>query len=239
MSETVHGIAVYLMILNIVLPGFVYAFVNFSDTAPPETGLIDQESLITSGLYLEGTETHNLTYGNYAEFTNSSTIWRLKWFKPTVSQANWYFYKEAIDYGDWIFQEQLPVVIAGELHTVVQSSHIGNQTIIGAWEGGPGLDTNWTRVSLKSLGLEAFITCEGHSHNITDAVLVHGEVNVTAGKPVDFEDLDASNFIQWYWGLLTGSQSYGLPAFVQWLFQIQAVLLIFSAVIIGRELLPL
>lgn len=238
MSETVHGIAVYLLILNILLPGFVYGFVGFSASGPGEVDLIDEDSLVLSGIYIDPIEKRSLTYGTYTEFDNSSKVWRVRWYKPSLGQANWRFYVETIP-SDWVFQLETPVIIGGELHSATENTYITNATIISSWEGGPGEASNWTRVSLRDLGLEAFITCEKYNHNITEAVLNQGEVNITVGEPINFNDFTGENFMNWYWGLVSGSENYGLPAFVQWLFQIQAILLIFSAVIIARDLLPI
>lgn len=236
MSETVYNIGIFLLILNIVLPVFTYSLMDISEDQNPlnEVRSLDLDSLIESGIYLEKDERHNITFGNIAEFNISRPV-RVWWRDLAISTDYFWIYTNRfnIEYGgNWPFKDTVVSYINGELYNLI--NQITNQTIINEYD----YDYNWTRVSLSEIGHELFFTCEKYGNNITLAVN-SGELNITLGKPVEFEDFGAGEFVNWYWGLLSGQDSYDLPLVLAWIFRIQTVLLIVSAVIIGRDLLPI
>jgi len=242
MSDKVHGIAVYLLIFNIVLPVFAYAFIDLAGSGDPGASFdyITQDELIQAGVYIEAQVRHELAFDDgYEEFNATGDIMRIKWVDGALVPDHFKFYKRSVfDIGGaWIFQDNLDVVIDDTRYVFVGgdisfAEYVTNATIIGAFDEA----YNWTRVSVPTVGAELFFTAEAAGNNMTEAINVDGLVNVTMGTLVDFETVNAGAFINWYWGLMVGQSTYGLPIYIKWIFQIQAVLLMFTAILIGREL---
>lgn len=236
-NGTVYGLAITLLVLNIVIPIFTYSLsdISMGQDFTDSINYLDEDSLIDAGIYLDQQERYNITLGQTIEFTNTTQILRVQWDDPAV-WPNFQFYtnRGPAVLGEWPFKDFQRVYIGGELYTygLVNPKLITNQTIISNWDE----DRNWTRASLPDIGAEAFFTCEAYDHNITEAILIQGLVNVTIGTAVDFDQVDVTNFMSWYWGLLTNTSTYNLPVSIGWIFRIQAILLIFTSIIIARDL---
>ena len=46
-------------------------------------------------------------------------------------------------------------------------------------------------------------------------------------------------FINWYWSIMIGSNSYGLPAFMSWIVRLISALTLLSGVLLAKEMLRL
>lgn len=234
----VHRVAIYLMLFNLILPVFAYAFIDIagSDAAGDTLEFITKDELTQAGIFLQTQERFELQYdaANPIEFNASNSEVRVWWRDGGfLRESNIMVYKRSVAdvLGTWFFVDRLNVVIDGTTHEFLVN-YVRNETIINGYNEA----YNWTQASVPQKGIELFFTCEAAGGNMTQAIYDDGLVNVTLGTTVDFEDMDASAFIDWYWGLLTTDSVYGLPVYIKWVFQIQLVLLIFTAVIIGREL---
>lgn len=236
-NQNVYTLAIFLLVLNVVVPIFTYSLMDIrvNQGFDDELSFLNEEDLIDAGIYIEKQERYNITLGQVIEFSNATNTLRVFWDDPTY-WPNFQFYtnRGPAVLGEWPFKDFQRVYIGGELYiySVLSDKLITNQTIITNFDQ----DRNWTRASLPDIGAEIFFTCEAYDHNITEAILVQGLVNVTLGNSVDFVEVDALKFMAWYWGLLSNTNTYNLPASVSWVFRIQAVLLIFTAIIIARDL---
>jgi len=244
MSEngSVYSIAITLLILNIVTPVFVFALTDLSIDQNYQEGIayLNEDDLIASGIYLRTDERHLLTYAgapDYVEFVNTTQVFRVRWadLGGVLTDHEFEIYTKL--YGElndwWISAELRKVIINREIYQAgLTPRYIRNSTIGSNWNN----EYNWTRASIPSLGTELFFTCEKYNNNITQA-LDAGELNVTAGTTIDYEEFTPRNFISWYFGQLTGANYYDMPVYISWVFRIQAVLLIFSGAIIARDLI--
>jgi len=236
-GSTVHRVAIYLLLFNLILPVFAYAFIDIAGASNPAGSFeyITKEELLNQGIFLLTQERYELEFeGPHIEFNASGKPVRVQWNDGGIlREDNFIFYTRSVaDFlGTWFFINRLNVVIDGTTHEFLDN-YVRNETIVYAYSD----QYNWTRASVPAYGLELFFTCEAAGGNMTQAVYDDGVFNVTLGTTMDYEDMNAAAFIDWYWGLLSNESVYGLPIYVKWIFQIQAVLLIFTAVIIGREL---
>lgn len=243
MSERVYGVAMSLLLWSLVFPMFAYALTDLS----PETNIqgeiefLSADNLIEEGIYLRSQERHSLAYNDLVTFELNETDkqMRVRWDKPLLaSQSLWAFYQPAIwDIGDnptWLGPTYLAVNVGGTTFnpSAFSSDYPNNLTMITNFN----YNQNWTRISVKSLGAEVFITAEKADNNITQAILYDGLVNVTVGQAINYEEFKPLAFMSWYWSLLTDQNTYGLPIFLAWLLRFNAILTIFTGVIIVREL---
>lgn len=248
MSETSSQIAVFMIILGIITPIFTYAFTDLDLNQDPgiTSELLDPSDLVKIGVALESEERGLLTYDNYLEFVNVSETFRVRWDRDILGRTKFIFFTEAIP-SDWIFKAYHPVFINNQLYNYEKGgtsnyNPVVNSTIIynfGIDPPGANITDrlNWTRISVRDLGFELFITCEKYDNNITLAI-ESGELNVTLGEAISTEEYDPDNFINFYWGLVNGRETYGLPEALTWVFRIQALLTIYAGVVLVRDLLP-
>lgn len=229
--------AILLLTMNVVIPIFTYSLMDISITQDfsDDISYLDEDDLIDAGIYLDKQERYNISLGQVIEFVNASQTLRVLWDDPTY-WPNFQFYtnRGPAVLGQWLFKNFQRVYIGGELYiySLVSPKLITNQTIISNFDEA----RNWTRASLPDIGAEAFFTCEAYDNNITEAILTQGIVNITLGTSVDFNQVDHVKFMSWYWGLLSNTNTYNLPAPVAWIFRVQAILLIFTSIIIARDL---
>ena len=72
--------------------------------------------------------------------------------------------------------------------------------------------------------------------NITDAVQTQGVLNIVIGENLAFSsEPNLNSFINWYMGLVTGSESWGLPDSFSILVRIMSMLGIFSGIFLLSE----
>lgn len=233
----VYGIAISLLILNIVTPIFTYALTNIAPDQDfgDQVNYLDEEDLIESGIYLQAESRGLLTYGNYVQFNSSGEIFRVRW-ADFINHDFEVYTNVFLDIGGtWLLANLLEVRIDGDRYqTGLLPDYLTNNTIIEHWK----VEYNWTRIEVPRIGAQVFITCEKYGNNITEA-LRQGELNVTTGNAINYENFTPLAFIGWYWGTLSGADYYNMPAYVSWIFRLQAILLIFSGIIIARDLIGL
>lgn len=247
MSETSSQIAVFMIILGVLTPIFTYAFIDLDldQTGIGETTTtLDPGDLVAVGLTLEKDQRYLLTYDNYVEF-NLSQDFRMRWDRDILGRTMFQFFTQGLPI-DWVFKVYYPVFVNNELYNnpavgTTNYKKVTNQTIInnfGIDSNRNGAPLNWTRISIRDLGYEVFITCEKYDNNIT-AAIESGELNATLGEVVTTEEYNPDNFIKFYWGLINGRDTYGLPDSLAWVFRLQVLLTIYAGVVLVRDLLPL
>lgn len=239
-NGTVYSIAVTLLVLNIVTPIFTYALTDLSTDQDfsEELEYLDLEDLISAGVYLRSDERYLLTYEgtpDYITFLNTSKALRVRWWDTGDIDHDLEIYTKLYgELNDWWLVAHLERTLIGNdvYQEGLNPDYISNNTIAVNFDS----RYNWTRARIPSLGAELFFTCEAYDNNISQAIDA-GILNVTAGNSLNYENFTPLNFLGWYWGQLSGADYYDMPAYIAWIFRLQAVLLIFSGVIIARDLI--
>lgn len=238
--------ALYLLILNVVTPIFAYAFTDLtlSQTGyEGQTDYLDEDKLRKAEVFIDADERYVLTWGGTPiTFVNSSQELRIDWKNYAVGPEQFRFYTRWWPdvnpyWNEWTIDRQA-VWINGVYHDPNGDVKIPitNQTILNAWD----IEYNWTRISQRTLGMEIFVTCEGYNNSIVSAMAA-GELNMTVGDIVETAASGVSpvGFIKFYSGLVTGENLYDLPEAVAWIFRLEALIFMFTLVVIGRDMLPL
>ena len=220
-------IAITLLLISVLFHYFSYSFsVQAYDYSEYDISLSITD-LYSSGIMLGGFDEQNITYksGTWTTFTiNESTI-RCRWM-------DW-----ALIGGDGIaFQIQAPFFgftawIDFTFVNIFQERLIRNSTIIALWES----DNNWTKVHGKT-GYVLFITDPLKQGNITRAVQEDGNLTLTLAEDISWADEpNLATFMSWYIGLVTGSETWGLPDSFSILVRIMTMLGIFSGIFLLIE----
>lgn len=215
-----------------------YTFTTFgAETGRYETDL-DPDSLMIIGLNLIDGESHNLTWeGDWIEFTELNISIRAQWntherlTEPDEDGIR-FERKSAISsaFNNWAFPYTVSVksMLSNEWFTDAR-----NDTIIRDFDP----EFNWTRFVLFD-GHYIFITPFETHGNITEAIFDDGTLNVTIAKSFD-ESEDRFNFwsfIRWYYSLLIGGSSWGLPSVFSWIIRILAAISSLAAILLIKEL---
>jgi len=219
-------IAITMLLVSIFFHYFSY---SFTITAIDYSGYelaIDIVDLYASGIMLGEYDEHNISFnaGFYTEFTLNDSIIRFQWndwaiFGDSISsqiRAPFFNWNQWIDF-NW--QD-----IGGKA--------IRNETIIDRWDS----ENNWTKIHALT-GYVLFITDPQKEGNITRATQIDGELTLTLAQDMAWsESPNVASFMSWYAGLVTGSESWGLPDNFSIIVRIMTVLGIFSGVFLLSEL---
>lgn len=202
---------------------------------------MDEDVMRAAGIVLDIDERGNLVYeGAAVEFVNLTIPFRIDWVAQAIGPAVFRFYTRFMpdvnpSWSAWLISHK-PVWINGEYYDPNEAitAKVTNQTILTGWNQ----DHNWTRITQKEIGFEMFITCEKYGHDIIAAIDA-GDLNITIGQALNQDgQMDASGFIRFYSGLVSGENLYDLPEPVAWFFRLEALLFMFSLVVIARDLIP-
>lgn len=220
--------ATFFLIFSIVFTYFSYAL-TFSATAEGKWDItIPIEEIMATGMLLGEADDLNLTYGtDWQYFTVNNTDIRVKW--------DWLAL-----YGDHVrFQTHVSFFGIGLAWTEMgirdYGGEIYNSSIIIEWNN----QTKWSRFKFKN-GYELFFTDPEQEHNITRAIYDDGIITVTVAESITFdEDINLMTFVSWYAGMVTGTNSYGLPSVFNIVLQLINALSLLSVVIIVKEMISL
>jgi hypothetical protein len=231
---------VFVLVLNLVFPVMSYTFTTFTGTEAERYELdLDPDDLMIIGLNLIDGESHNLTWkGGPVEYEISNVSIRAEWDRWRQG-ASFIFYdgisfikRSSLShaFNTWLFPYVVGVksIASNEWFLTLR-----NATIINNWDP----EYNWSRFVLQD-GHHVFVTPYDTDNNITKAVNVDGNLNVTIAKSFDeTEDrFNFWNFIKWYSALLIGSRSWGLPSVFSWVIRILAAISFLAAVLLIKEL---
>ena len=219
-------IAITMLFVSILFHYFSYSFtITAIDYSDYEIAL-DIVDLYASGIMLGEHAAHNISYnaGFFTEFTLNESVVRFQW-------KNWVIFGDAIssqirapffNWNQWIdFNWQ---DIGGKA--------IRNETIIDHWDS----ENNWTKIHALT-GYVLFITDPSKQGNITHAVMVDGNLTLTLAQDMAWsEEPNVASFMSWYAGLVTGSETWGLPDNFAIIVRIMTLLGIFSGVFLLSEL---
>lgn len=223
-------IAITMLLVTIFFHYFSYSFtISAIDYSDYEIS-IDIVDLYSSGIMLGEYDEHNISYQNggpdiRTEFEIENSTIRFLW-------------SDFIGRGDaissqikaWFFG--FPSWINFDWQNIQGKRFIRNETIIDLWDS----ENNWTKIHALS-GYVLFITDPLKQGNITRAVQIDGNLTLTLCQDVAWaEEPSISSFISWYWGLVTGSESFGLPENFAIIVRVMTLLGMFAGVFLLSEL---
>lgn len=224
------GIAITLLLISILFHYFSYSFTVVAYDYSQYDVSLDIIDLYASGIMIGEWDAHNVSYGNatWTEFIVKNRTIRTRWdhWAPLVDKTGFLFQIETefFTLQPWIdFRWQN---IEGGLI-------IMNQTVISEY--------GKTRAANRSIihGVTGFIAVFSdplRNGNITDAVQEQGLVHLVIGEDIAFSsEPDLGSFIMWYMGLVTGSETWGLPDSFSILVRIMSMLGIFSGIFLMSE----
>ncbi len=224
-------IAITMLLVSILFHYFSYSFtitaIDYSDY-DITISIID---LYSTGIMIGENDEHNISY-NPLLFTDvwtffnieNSTI-RLQWRDQLIAddsiraqiQAKFFGFPMWVDF-DWAVQGQ--DFIYNETIIVLYGREYDNMTIIRALTG-----------------YVLFITDPLKQGNITRAVQVDGNLTLTLAQNVAWaEEPNITSFISWYFGLVTGTESFGLPDNFAIIVRIMTLLGMFAGIFLLSEL---
>lgn len=242
-SDATIKLATFSLLLNIIFPVFAYSFTTLEGEDIQNWDLsIDLDDLLNAGIQFDTASQQNITFnGDPVTFNTSDKLTRFTWQAwPLAGDQMRIRHPSFVEmaWGDltgdyWLFGGvETAYSINGEL---VNTGVLYNSTIVTNWD----TSNNWTRIDLKNMGLTCLITPRPNEiQNITQAVYVDGNLTLTMGQ-VRTQDgeFDAGEFVDFYWDMLIGSNDWGLPSSMAWIVRILTVITMFSAILLGRELL--
>ena len=225
-------IAVYLLLLNVLFHYFSYSFTIFGADYSDYNIALGIEDLYMSGIMIGEYDEHNVSWTvpmSFTTFTIVNSTMRVSWTKWGILNNNyhglgWMKRSPFFGFDMWIDFKWQDIGPSGHI--------IRNSTIVDNWDR----DHNWTKIH-NLLGFVLFITDPLKEGNITRAVYEDGIVTCTLCEDLGwYEEPSIARFISWYTGLVTGSESWGLPEEFSIIVQIMTLLGIFSAVFLLSDL---
>jgi len=239
-------LSTFVLVVSLVFPIFGYGLTNFLGTPINYNLSVDPNLLIQANILFGEGESHNITFGSYAEYNfNNSKDTRCYWHRigeATVGSMDimefWFqgivstfldFWQRTFVYLDKIYNPKTGALGLGSEYP----RYIDNSTIVNNFDN----SYNWTRFNLQSSGYIVLITPVSGGNNITESVYTNGTITVTLVKSLqESEEINFMQFVSWYMGLLLGENSFGLPSFFSWITRIFGVLTILSIVLLAKEL---
>ena len=220
--------ASFFLIFSIVFTYFSYAL-TFSATPQNRWDItISIEEIMSTGILLGEADDLNLTFGSgYQYFNVNNTDMRVKW--------GW-----LVGVGDTIwFETHVKFFGLGLAWTPMgirdYGNYLYNSSIIVEWDN----QKNWSRFKAKN-GYEPFFTDPEQEHNISRAIYDDGIITVTVAESITFGDkVHLMAFVSWYAGMVTGTNSYGLPSVFNIVLQVINMLSLLSVVILVKEMISL
>lgn len=221
------SIAVTLLLISILFHYFSYSFTVVAYDYSDYDISLDIVELYASGIMIGEYAYANVSFGNetWTLFELNETTVRTRWDSWILTgKSALLFQTEAkfFSFQPWIdFRWQ----------NVDGGLAITNASIIENFEP----QYNWTRYHGVT-GFVMFVTDPELEGNITRAVMEDGLVTVTIAQDVAWSsEPDLQSFMSWYMGLVTGSESWGLPDSFQILVRIMSMLGIFSGIFLLIE----
>lgn len=229
---------VFIMVLGLTFPTLGYTFTTFGGSPEQYDISIDSDLLLLAGISLQQAESQNVSWnGGYVYFPNlNDTNMRVAWQEWAPGPLGLGVHPHGLR-----FQRQVWGFYWGHLGIQIPGSddwqfYLYNETIVNEWDD----NYNWSRFELRGLAWNLFITPPSHVDNITDAVYENGIVTATLGRVVNTDaGPNWRTFIDWYFGVLVGSNDWGLPSVFNWVIRIISGLSMLSAVLLAKEVISL
>ena len=238
---------VTVLIFSLLMPVISFALITWEDNVVDYEIGIDPDVLMMAGISLSDGITHNVSWKSayvYFEFENKTirTKWTDTWTRIGLLGG-------VVDMGDGLaFETQtatnkflnnwwLPYKY--RIRPISQSSwsYIAkNMTILSNWDP----KFNYSRFILED-GYQIFFTPYDPNDNLSKAIFDTAHLNCTIGITLSEAgaNFNFMQFINWYWSIMIGSNSYGLPAFMSWIVRLISALTLLSGVLLAKEMLRL
>ena len=218
--------ATFFLVFSVVFTYFSYAL-TFSVTPQNRWDItISVEEIMSTGILLGEADDLNLTFDSgYQYFNVNNTEIRVKW--------GW-----LVGIGDTIWLEtHVKFFGVGMAWTPMgikdYGNYLYNSSIIIEWVDQP----KWSRFKAKN-GYEVIFSDPEQEHNISRAVYYDGIITVTVAESISFGDkVHLMTFVSWYAGMVTGTNSYGLPSVFNIVLQVINMLALLSVVILVKEMI--
>jgi hypothetical protein len=188
---------------------------------------LDIIELYASGIMIGEYDAANISYGNttWTEFSVNETNIRARWENWILTGKTGILFQTEAEF--FTFQPWIDF----RWDNIEGGLIITNQTIIAEYN----TDYNWSRFNGKT-GYVLFITDPLRQGNITRAVMEDGNVTLTICENVAWaSEPDLNSFVNWYLGLVTGAESWGLPESFSILVRIFTMMGIFSGIFLMSE----
>ena len=223
-------IAVTMLMISIFFHYFSYSFTITAIDYSDYDVTLSTVDLYASGILIGENDEHNISFqtGPYpwTEFDINETTVRFLW-------------RDWITVGDAI-GSQIQAKFFGfdtwmdfEWQNIQGQDFIRNETIIDLF----GIEQENMTIVRGTTGYVLFITDPLKQGNITHAVLVDGNLTLTLAENMAFaEEPNVSTFISWYLGLVTGTESWGLPDNFSIIVRVMTLLGMFAGVFLLSEL---
>jgi len=239
MSENGGNLSLYIMVLTftLIFPVLGYTFTNVPGTIGSFDISIDDETLMLAGITLEDAQTYDLTWqGGYKYYDVGNktyrAAWAADWRDPWITPI-----------GDGVAVERHGIFQWWDANKIRLKSYkvgnnfkvITNASIVAEYD----TDFNWTRYVTDS-GLQVLVTPYTRGISINTAVYTEAHLNVTLGAAIDeWSNFNFGKFLSWYFSMLLGETSFGLPGVFSWVIRIISAISVLSAILLAKELIRL
>lgn len=188
---------------------------------------LDIVDLYISGIMIGEHDDGNVTYdGGWVYFEINETNIRFDWEHRLLGIGDALYAQ--IDSHFFGF----PMWIDFSWQDIKGQDFIKNETIIDRWEP----DNNWTMIHGLT-GYVLFITDPLKDGNITRAVQEDGEITLTLCQNIAWsESPSLTSFMSWYFGLVTGTETWGLPDNFSIIVRVMTLLGMFAGIFLLSEL---
>jgi hypothetical protein len=230
------AMAVVLLLVSIFFHYFSYSFtIQAYDYGSYDISL-SRDELYSSGIMLGDFDEHNVTYeaGTWTSFEVENKTIRTQW-----QDWNFLSVENAFDSdsGDGFAFQSLdtffgfPTYSSFFIQNINKGRLIRNETILARF------DTRYNSSRfLSKTGYALFFTDPQKQGNISRALSLDGELTLTIVKNMNWADAAALNtFVSWYIGLVTGSETWGLPPSFSIIVRVMTMLGIFSGIFLMVE----
>ena len=221
------SLAVVLLLVSILFHYFSFSFTLVAFDYTDYDVSLDFIGLMQSGILIGDWESKNVTFGNstWTQFEVRNSTIRTRWETWTLLSKTGFLFQQEAEFftlqpwTDFRWQN-----IEGGLI-------IRNQTIVATH------NTDLNNTIIKGItGFVAIFQDPSGEGNISKAVQETGIVNVVIAEDVAFaSEPDLNSFMSWYLGLVTGSETWGLPDSFGILVRIMTMLGIFSGIFLLIE----
>lgn len=224
LSDSTLKMLVFLLVFSIVFPVASYAM-QFN--VEVSTGEIAYEDLMSAGIIVDAADTQNITQQlgiGLKTFTyydlNQSGQYRVHWGDV-----------------DNVFEFQIPNPWLGWWWPIVIDT-VAEADVISGYD----TDYNWTHIEIAvdtgSAATSLYTIYPGYNFTMAQSI-AYGNVTLTIGRGFQDTGADLMGIANWYFMLVTGQDTTGLPTFFVWLIQITGVLGLIAAVLLIKEFIPL
>ena len=223
------AIAVTLLLVSILFHYFSYSFTIVAYDYSEYDISLKLIDLYTSGILIGDWDEKNVTFENatWTTFEVGNATIRVKW-------AQWPFTGKT----GFLYQQHTPFFtlqpwIDFRWSNIQGGLIIQNSTIIEFY----GMETPNITINRGITGFVAVFQDSSGENNITKAVMETGLLTVVIAEDVAWSsEPDLGSFMSWYLGLVTGSETWGLPDSFSILVRIMTMLGIFSGIFLMSEI---